>query len=160
METGQVLSPEQVSPMEHVLPLWTTSWRSKNAKLLCKSIQLGLRVSSLHHVEMMDLLHSGGSPYKKAKYLLIRRKHIISVIMHKDATAADVLQSYIHALVLRNFMNGSKALLSDSQSWMDKHYEVFIQKLKSAGWKTERLLSPSITWRANWISQPLDEKRD
>ncbi|XP_021910122.1 protein root UVB sensitive 3 isoform X2 [Carica papaya] len=160
IETGRVLSPEQVSYMEHVLPLWATLWKSKNAKLLIKNIQLGSRVSSLDHVEMMDLLHSARSSNKKAKYLLIKRKHIINVIMHKDATATDVLQSYIHALVLGNFMNGSKALHSESLSWMDKHYEVFIQKLKSAGWKTERLLSPSITWRANWISQPLDEKHD
>ncbi|XP_057481092.1 protein root UVB sensitive 3-like isoform X2 [Actinidia eriantha] len=34
MKTGQGLSPEQVSAMEHVLPLWTTSCMSKNTKFL------------------------------------------------------------------------------------------------------------------------------
>ncbi|XP_052173273.1 protein root UVB sensitive 3 isoform X2 [Diospyros lotus] len=34
MKAGQVLSPEQVSDMEHILPLWTTSWSSQNTKLL------------------------------------------------------------------------------------------------------------------------------
>ncbi|KAH9772396.1 protein root UVB sensitive 3 [Citrus sinensis] len=51
METDQVLSPEQVSTMEHVLPMWTTSWISKD-KLLHMRVELGVRVSSLGHQEM------------------------------------------------------------------------------------------------------------
>ncbi|KAH9772395.1 protein root UVB sensitive 3 [Citrus sinensis] len=134
METDQVLSPEQVSTMEHVLPMWTTSWISKD-KLLHMRVEL-------------------------AKYLLVERKGIIGAIVHKDSSAADVLQSYIHALVVAKMVDGNRSVHSESQSWMDEKYEVFIHKLKSSGWKTERLLSPSLIWRANWITEPLDKKID
>jgi hypothetical protein len=36
---------------------------------------------------------------------------------------------------------------------------IFLQ-LRSSGWKTERLLSHSIIWKANWICGPLDSKID
>ncbi|KAJ0095821.1 hypothetical protein Patl1_16677 [Pistacia atlantica] len=160
METEQVLSPEQVSTVEHVLPIWITSCSSKNSKLLHKRVDLGLRVSSLDHQEMMDLLHSAGSFYTKAKYLLLERKGIIGVIVHRDSTAAEVLYSYTHALVMANLNKGNNTIHSESRSWMDKHYEGFIQKLKSSGWKTERLLSPSIIWRANWKYGQADKKID
>ncbi|XP_044490708.1 protein root UVB sensitive 3 [Mangifera indica] len=159
METDQVLSPDQVSTMEHVLPIWITSC-SKNSKLLHKQVDLGLRVSSLDRQEMMELLHSAGSFYTKAKYMLLERKGIIVVIVHKDSTAAEVLYSYIHALVMANLKKGTNTIHSESQSWMDKHYEGFIEKLKSSGWKTERLLSHSIIWRANWKYAPADKKID
>ncbi|KAJ4710746.1 protein root UVB sensitive 3 [Melia azedarach] len=159
METDQVLSPEQVSTMEHVLPMRTTSWSSKN-KLLHMRVDLGLRVSSLSHLEMRDLLHSTAALYEKASYLLVEKKGIVGVIVHKDSTATDVLQSYIHALVMANLMDGNKSVHSGSQSWMDKQYDVFLHKLKLSGWKTERLLAPSIIWRANWISEASDKKID
>ncbi|KAL5826261.1 hypothetical protein ACOSQ4_018058 [Xanthoceras sorbifolium] len=160
MKTGQVLSPVQVSSMEHVLPIWTITWRPRNSKLLHTRVDLGLRVSSLGHQEMMDLLHSGGSHREKVKYLLVESKGIIGVIVHKDSSATDVLQSYIHALVMANLTDGNKSVHSESQAWMDKQYEVFVQKLKSSGWKTERLLAPSIIWTANWISKPSNRKID
>lgn len=46
-----VLSPEQVSTMEHVLPMWTTTWISKD-KSLHMQVELGVRVSSIGHQEM------------------------------------------------------------------------------------------------------------
>ncbi|XP_010554276.1 PREDICTED: protein root UVB sensitive 3 isoform X2 [Tarenaya hassleriana] len=160
METGQVLSPKQVSSMEHVLPVWITSVRSSNLKLLHRRVQLGVRISSLPRQQMMLLLKGAGDSYKKDKYLLVHRKGNVSVILHKDSAATDVLQSYTHGLVLANLMDGSKDLYSEGQSWMDKHYEEFLEKMKRAGWKTERLLSPSITWRASWISHTCDGKID
>ncbi|KAB1206743.1 hypothetical protein CJ030_MR7G013510 [Morella rubra] len=93
-------------------------------------------------------------------YLLVEKKGVVSAILHKDSTNADVLQSFFHALVLANFTDKNTSVHLQSQSWMDKHYEVFIQKLKSSGWKTERLLSPSIIWKANWICGPFDAKMD
>ncbi|XP_073266834.1 protein root UVB sensitive 3 isoform X2 [Populus alba] len=128
METGQVLSPEQVSRMEHVLPTWITSWSSKKVKLLHANVHLGVRVSSLDHQEMKEALLSAVSHYLKAKYLLVERKGIIDVIMHKNSTASDVLQSFIHALVMAKLMQKSTSVYLESQSWMDKHYEVFLQK--------------------------------
>ena len=64
-----------------------------------------------------------------AKYLLLERKGIISVITHKDSTASDVLQSFIHALVMANLVEKSGSIYSESQSWMDKHYQVFLLKV-------------------------------
>ena len=54
---------------------------------------------------------------------------IISAILHKDSTSADVLQSFFHALVMANLTDKNKSLHLESQSWMDKHYETFIQKV-------------------------------
>ncbi|EEF50749.1 conserved hypothetical protein [Ricinus communis] len=159
METGQVLSPEQVSGMEHILPRWTNFWRTKHVKLLHSRMCLGVRVSSLDHQELMELLHSAGS-HKKAKYLLMERKGTINILIHKNSTTSDVLQSFIHALVMAKLMEENNSTYLESQSWMDKHYELFLGKLSSSGWKTERLLSQSIIWRANWIYGPSDDKVD
>ncbi|OMO93493.1 hypothetical protein CCACVL1_06483 [Corchorus capsularis] len=158
IETGQVLSPKQVSTMEHVLPLWTTLRWSKSDKFLHTRVILGIRVSSLDHHEMANLLNSAVSFYKTAKYLLVERQGIVSVIIHKDSTAADILKSYIHALVMTNLMDEKASLHLESQAWMDKQYEDLVQKLKSRGWKTERLLSPSVIWKACWYSESWDEK--
>ncbi|XP_024193128.1 protein root UVB sensitive 3 isoform X2 [Rosa chinensis] len=160
MKTGKVLSPEQVSKMEHVLPIWASSWSSKNSESMNVDISLGVRVSSLNHLELRELLHSAGFHYKKAKYLLVERKGIVCIVMHKDSAATDVLQSFFHANAMANLMDKHRSLHSESQSWMDKHYEAFIQKLKVSGWKTERLLSPTIIWKANWICGSSDGKID
>ncbi|XP_026377423.1 protein root UVB sensitive 3-like [Papaver somniferum] len=152
METGKVLSPEKVSSMEHILPSWTSLWRSKTDDLLHKRIHLGVRVSSLSHKDMIDLSGSTGSYYKKEKYLLMPKSGVVNVYVHKQSTAADVLQSFIHALVLGNHVNKTKFVHEESRSWMDKHYEGYIAKLKLTGWKTERLLAPPVVWRADWLS--------
>lgn len=47
-----VLSPEKVSRMEHVLPMWTTSWGSKSAKQMHMQVHFGVRVSSFNHQEL------------------------------------------------------------------------------------------------------------
>ncbi|CAK7326203.1 unnamed protein product [Dovyalis caffra] len=160
METGQVLSPEQVSRMEHVLPIWITSCGSKKVKLLHTHVCLGVRVSSLDQQEMMEVLRSAGSHYHKAKYLLVERKGIINIIMHKTSEASDVLQSFIHALVMAKLIEKNTSFYLESQSWMDKQYEAFLQKLSSLGWKTGRLLSPSIIWKADWTNVSSDDKID
>ncbi|KAJ9554275.1 hypothetical protein OSB04_018320 [Centaurea solstitialis] len=93
------------------------------------------------------------------KYMLLEKKGIINVVMHKDSTTGDVLQGFMHALVMANFLDDKPTSLHmDSQTWMDKHYEAFVLKLLSSGWKTERLLSSSIIWRANW-SHGLPDKK-
>ncbi|XP_073155994.1 protein root UVB sensitive 3 [Henckelia pumila] len=161
METGQVLSPKQVSVMEHVLPLWMTSWTEKSSiEYLHPRVQLGVRLSSLNSKELVDLSHLAGSYYSKGKYIPLQRNDKISVIMHRDSTAADVLQAFIHALVLVKPIakNGDAHL--ESQSWMSQNYETLIVKLQSSGWRTERLLSPSVVWKATWYFSSSDEKLD
>lgn len=160
VETGQVLSPHQLSQMEHVLPVWITSWSSKNFKFLHKCIHLGVRPSSLQHPEMVELLGVSRSHYKKGKYLLLKRKGMIGIITHKQSTTADILQSFVHALVMANLMDKSEtqSLHAESHLWMDKNYGIFITKLQMLGWKTGRLLSPSIVWRAHWVPGHIDEK--
>lgn len=66
-----------------------------------------------------------------AKYLLMERKGIVYIVIHKDSTATDVLQSFFHANAMTNLMDKHRILHSESQSWMDKHYEAFIQKVLS-----------------------------
>ncbi|XP_021800450.1 protein root UVB sensitive 3 isoform X2 [Prunus avium] len=53
MRTGQVLSPEQVSKMEHILPVWASSWSLKKTELIHVRVSLGVRVSSLNHLELL-----------------------------------------------------------------------------------------------------------
>ncbi|XP_025654702.1 protein root UVB sensitive 3 isoform X2 [Arachis hypogaea] len=129
MKTGQVLSPEQVSAKEHVLPLKLTVWSSKNADLLYTKVHLGTRVSSLDNMEIKEHLLSAASYYAKAKYLLVERNGTVNVIVHKDSNAADVLKSFVHALILAMNVSESKSSHSDSQMWIDKHYDVFIHKV-------------------------------
>ncbi|XP_077211359.1 root UVB sensitive protein (Protein of unknown function, DUF647) isoform X2 [Tasmannia lanceolata] len=71
MKTGQVLSPQQVSLMEHILPVWASSWSSGSAKLLHRNVRLGVKVSSLKHPEMMELLRLAGSHYKRAAIIRV-----------------------------------------------------------------------------------------
>ncbi|CAA2955601.1 protein root UVB sensitive 3-like isoform X1 [Olea europaea var. sylvestris] len=158
METGQVLTPKQVSTMEHVLPLWMTSWSTNRVKVLYQQIRIGIQISSINCQEMLDLSHLAGSYYNTAKYILLEKKGIISIVMHKDSAAADVLQAFMHALVMSELVDKDSSVHLESQSWMAKYYEVFVLELQSSGWKTERLLSPSVVWKANWFSR--SEKLD
>ncbi|KAM3203394.1 protein root UVB sensitive 3 [Capsicum annuum] len=160
LKTGQVLSPKQVSSMEHVLPLWMTPWSPKGGDSLYKRVHLGVRVSSLDSLAMINLLQSAGSHYKKEKYLLQQKGGTVRIITHKDSVAADILQSFIHALVMAKLDDQDGSISSESQSWMAKHYEVFLLKLQSSGWKTERLLSSSVVWRANWLVDYSTDKND
>jgi hypothetical protein len=59
----------------------------------------------------------------------VEKKGIVSAILHKDSTAADALQSFFHALVMASLTEKSKSVHLESQSWMDKQYGVFIQKV-------------------------------
>lgn len=47
-----VLTPKQVSMMEHILPVWAFSQSLKNSKIIYKRVNLGVRVSSLNHLEL------------------------------------------------------------------------------------------------------------
>ncbi|KAL6570939.1 hypothetical protein OROGR_000489 [Orobanche gracilis] len=160
METGQVPSPEHVSVMEHVLPRWMTSWRANSVKYLHQRVRLDVRISSLSSDELAELSRLASSCYNNAKYMLLARKSAISIVMHRDSTTADGLQAFMHALVLAKLDDKDKIMHTESQSWMAKHYEVFVLKLRSLGWRTERLLSASVAWKANWFIISSDEKVD
>lgn len=158
MGTGQVLPAQKVSFEEHVLPLWVNPWSSQNFRSLHKRIHLGVKVSSLSNADTMDLFHCAGTYYKKARYLLLESKGTIRIVMHMDSTPGDVLQSYVHALVMVNLLDKSTSVHIESSSWMSTHYEDFLRKLQSSGWKTERLLSHSVVWKANWLAGSSNEK--
>ncbi|KAJ6810678.1 protein root UVB sensitive 3 [Iris pallida] len=129
METGQVLTPKQISRMEHVFPVWGSSWNSRNNSILLhKKICLGVKVSSLKHSDMVELSVSASSLYMKVKYLLLEKKGVINVIIHKHSTPADILQSFIHALVIASLMDKSKAVHTESRLWIDENYPVFVAK--------------------------------
>ncbi|XP_051146049.1 protein root UVB sensitive 3 isoform X2 [Andrographis paniculata] len=158
METGQVLSPKLVSGMEHVLPQWMSLWARNSDGYLHHRIFLGARISSLDNNQVMELTSLATSYYNKGKYLLLQRKSSVIVIIHKDSTSRDILQAYIHALTFAKFDdNKDTSLHLQSQSWMATNYDTFVLKLQSSGWRTERLSSPSIAWKAYWFT---DEKLD
>ncbi|CAL9203602.1 protein root UVB sensitive 3-like [Musa acuminata AAA Group] len=158
MQNRTVLSPREVSRREHIFPVWTTWQRPGNVKPLHHCIHLGVKASTLSHSDMMELSGTASSHYKKVNYLLMERKGVIRVINHKEATSADILRSFFHALILANLTGKAKSLHTESRLWMEEHYHDFIAKLKSAGWATERLLSGSIVWRALWAQSPSEEK--
>lgn len=56
-------------------------------------------------------------------------KGIIYVIVHKDSTATDVLQSFFHALVTATLKDKNRSVHTESQSWMDRQYAIFLQKV-------------------------------
>ncbi|GFP88712.1 protein root UVB sensitive 3 [Phtheirospermum japonicum] len=149
METGR----GEVSVMEHVLPLWMSSWTENSVKYLHQRVRLGVRISSLTNDEVVGLSYLANSYYNKGK-------STISVVVHRDSTAPDVLRAFMHALVLAKLDVKDNSMHIDSQSWMAKNYESFVLELQSFGWKTERLLSPSVAWKANWFRNSSDEKAD
>ena len=81
-----------------------------------------------------------------AKYLLVEKKGIIHVITHKDSGAADVLKSFVHALVMANHSGKSISLHTDSQLWIDNHYDIFIQKVCCLGFWTNEIYA--------WLNTP------
>ncbi|KAL0907175.1 hypothetical protein M5K25_025723 [Dendrobium thyrsiflorum] len=158
MKNGQVVTPQQVSKMEHIFPSLANPWSSSNGISLHRRVYLGVKVSGLNHHDMVELSGSTISHYKKANYLLLERDGVVRAIIHKQATPADILQSFIHALVLAIITEQSKAVHIESRLWMDENYNDFITKLRSAGWEVERLLIPSIVWRAQWDFVSAEQK--
>ncbi|WOK99345.1 protein root UVB sensitive 3 isoform X1 [Canna indica] len=156
MQNRTVLSPREVSRREHIFPAWA-NWQN-TVKSLYQCIQMGVKPSSFSHSDMIELSAAAKSHYRKANYLLLEMKEVIKVVIHKEATSADILQSFFHALVMASMMDKSKSIHMESRLWINEHYHDFITKLKSAGWATERLLSGSIVWRAVWLYSSPDEK--
>ncbi|XP_078164578.1 root UVB sensitive protein (Protein of unknown function, DUF647) isoform X3 [Carex rostrata] len=150
LESGEVLTPQQVSKMEHILPFWASWRRLTNTKLLYEHVKLGSKASSLRHSEILELSKSARSHYKSAQYLLLEKRDDIVVFVHKHATNLDILMAFFHALLLLGFREKIKYKQTDRHKWMDENYPIFISKLQSCGWSIERLLSPSIVWRAHW----------
>ena len=74
-----------------------------------------------------------------SKYLLVEKNGIIHVITHNDSGAADVLKSFVHALVMANHSGKSISLHTDSQLWIDNHYDIFIQKVCCLGFWTNEI---------------------
>ncbi|PKA50355.1 glutamate N-acetyltransferase / amino-acid N-acetyltransferase [Apostasia shenzhenica] len=158
IKTSQVLSPQQVSMMEHVFPVWSYPWSFRKGKPLYRRIHLGVKVSSLNHPDMMKISDSAISHYQNAKYLLLERDGEVYVVTHKQSAPSDVLQSFIHALVIACLREKNEAVHKDSDLWMDANYNSFMAKLHSAGWAVERLLTPSVVWRAHWTFVPTEQK--
>uniref|UniRef100_A0A7N0UBC3 Protein root UVB sensitive 3 n=1 Tax=Kalanchoe fedtschenkoi TaxID=63787 RepID=A0A7N0UBC3_KALFE len=155
MKTGQVLLPQQVSKMEHVLPIWTTGSALNGAR-----VHIGIRISQLDESTMTELLHLADSHYSEARYIMLKRNGNISVVVHMQSNPSDILQSFIHALVMANTAEEAESLHLKCATWMDEHYNIFIQKLQASSWKTERLLSPSVKWKASWECSSSDKKID
>ncbi|XP_066397619.1 protein root UVB sensitive 3-like isoform X2 [Miscanthus floridulus] len=149
-ECGEVLAPQKVSQLEHILPFWST-WRKLNKiKLPHERVHLGAKASMLTHSDMLVIAKTR-SHYENTNYLLLDKQGSVYVFIHKQATPADVLRSFVHGLVLASSTQTSKSQHLEARRWMDEMYTNFISKLQSEGYSTERLLSHSILWRAHWL---------
>ncbi|CAD6210190.1 unnamed protein product [Miscanthus lutarioriparius] len=149
-ECGEVLAPQKVSQLEHILPFWST-WRKLNKiKLPHERVHLGAKASMLTHSDMLVIAKTR-SHYENTNYLLLDKQGSVYVFIHKQATPADVLRSFVHGLVLASSTLTSKSQHLEARRWMDEMYTNFISKLQSEGYSTERLLSHSILWRAHWL---------
>lgn len=156
-EFGEVLAPQQVSRHEHILPFWS-SWRKLiRIKLPHERLHLGAKASMLTHTDILEIAKTR-SHYEHTKYLLLDKEGTVCIFIHKQATQADVLKSFIHGLVLAKSMQNGKSQHAEASRWMDDNYTTFISKLKTKGYSTERLLSHSTIWRAHWLHGQLDEK--
>ncbi|CAL4938233.1 unnamed protein product [Urochloa decumbens] len=156
-ECGEVLAPQKVSQQEHILPFWS-SWRKLiRIKLAHERVHLGAKASMLTHTDMLEIAKTR-SHYENSNYLLLDKEGSVHVFIHKQATPADVLKSFIHGLVLANSAQNGKSQHAEARRFMDEKYNIFISKLQAKGYSTERLLSHSIVWRAHWLHGPMDEK--
>ncbi|KAL6575297.1 hypothetical protein OROMI_012582 [Orobanche minor] len=97
--------------------LWMTSWKASREENVGKRVRLGVRISSLTSDEV--------SYYNKGMYILLARKSVVNVIVHRDSTAADILQAFMHALVSAKLDDKSKSIHLEGQSWMDKNIKTF-----------------------------------
>lgn len=156
-ECGEVLVPRKVSQQEHILPSWS-NWRKLNRiKLPHERVHLGAKASMLTHSDMLVIAKTR-CHYENANYFLLDKQGIVYVFIHKEATPADVLRSFVHGLVLASSTQNSKPQHLEARRWMDEMYTSFISKLQTEGYSTERLLSHSILWRAHWLHGQLDDK--
>ncbi|CAM8942904.1 unnamed protein product [Rhodiola kirilowii] len=120
------LLPQQVSEMEHVLPIWTNASALTSAR-----VHMGIRISSLDEATMSELLCMADSHYSEVGYVLLKRNENVSIVIHKHSSPSEILQSFIHALVMINTTDEDENLHVRSRTWMDKHYHDFIQKVWS-----------------------------
>lgn len=156
----RVPPPAELSPLEQVLPLpprpaWGRAlWGS--APPLTASVVLGARLSSLQLSGGWGDLLRIRQRYRSLKYWPVCQGGRVHVIVHQAATSADLLQAYIHALVLAQALSeregtaGTDAAELAAQQWLREHLPGFLLEMKKAGWAVERvLLSPGV-WQADW----------
>ncbi|CAN6301790.1 unnamed protein product [Urochloa humidicola] len=156
-ECGEVLAPQQVSQQEHILPFWS-SWRKLiRIKLAHERVHLGAKASMLTHTDMLDIAKTR-SCYENFNHLLLDKEGSVHVFIHKQATPADLLKSFVHGLMLANSTQNGKSQHAEACRWMDENYSPFISKLQVKGYSTGRLLSNSVVWRAHWLHGPMDAK--
>ncbi|KAH9305154.1 hypothetical protein KI387_009558, partial [Taxus chinensis] len=128
--SGQVLTPKDVSSMEPVLPKWMRFESLRKDRLFSANVKLGAKISSLRQGDMLKMF--GSLTSHNGKYLLLYKDGRIDIVLHKFSDSADILQSYIHALVLTYHIARSPCV-NDSRKeesclWMEKYYSVFISK--------------------------------
>lgn len=157
MDNGEVLTPQQVSKQEHILPFWS-SWRKfLRIKLPHEHVHLGAKASRLTHPDLLQIAKTRPY-YRNENYFLLDKEGSVHIFIHKQAAATDILMSFIHGLVLAHLMQKSKSGHAEARQWIDEKYNTFISKLQVEGYSTERLLSHSIVWRAHWVHGPSEEK--
>ncbi|XP_015630297.1 protein root UVB sensitive 3 isoform X2 [Oryza sativa Japonica Group] len=128
MDNGEVLTPQQVSKQEHILPYWS-SWRKfLRIKLPHEHVHLGAKASRLTHPDLLQIAKTRPY-YRNENYFLLDKEGSVHIFIHKQAAATDILMSFIHGLVLAHLMQKSKSGHAEARQWIDEKYNTFISKL-------------------------------
>ncbi|CAI7728792.1 unnamed protein product [Closterium sp. NIES-53] len=203
-EQKQVLSPTAVSLRECLIPSLPQDSHGR-AHMLMGHVHLGARLSDLHSKKLDLAVRQAIRRYAKGRYLLVFKPtrspslqshspptpspslqsqsplapspslpHVHAII-HRDASNADVLRAYIHALTAleeiwqeaRNAVGSAgseassrlslvEAAEARAAAWMASEYSQFLDKLSAAHWAINVVqLSPG-EWRADWPQSSLD----
>jgi hypothetical protein len=124
-----VLTPQQVSKQEHILPYWS-SWRKfLRIKLPHEHVHLGAKASRLTHPDLLQIAKTRPY-YRNENYFLLDKEGSVHIFIHKQAAATDILMSFIHGLVLAHLMQKSKSGHAEARQWIDEKYNTFISKVK------------------------------
>ncbi|GAQ84275.1 hypothetical protein KFL_001830030 [Klebsormidium nitens] len=155
-----VLEPHELPGLETVLPLPRQLRRSAP---ISDHVVLGARLSALRLGPCAETLHLLQQRYRGEMYLLLYQDRLVHVILHRGATPAHILQSYVHALRLvealsgglRGFIlekdeSGIDAAELEAAVWMTEYYDTFLEKLQSKSWATDKVLLAPREWRASW----------
>lgn len=96
-------------------------------------------------------------PEMNEKRELLRRKQEYHLLLHEDATAHDIISSFLHIIIVHNDMTAASqqhSLSAAQQSALkqaDEHLPIFLDLLHDAGWDASKnVVIESKRQRARW----------
>eukprot|EP00743_Colponemidia_sp_Colp-15_P010498 GILK01011567.1.p1 GENE.GILK01011567.1~~GILK01011567.1.p1 ORF type:complete len:508 (+),score=60.23 GILK01011567.1:81-1526(+) len=163
---GKVLSPSEISKDE--------KWFGEFVEPRVSSPRVQLGVSVAQAFESEDQLNTTVDVLRDENYLLaVKDPHDISILLHEDAQARDILRSFVHASSLFNLSQQKasarfgnlpplkienteqlREMLIQSHEHTDQVFETFVEALENSGWQSDSVAWSDTSARVTW------EKRD